>query len=250
MIKNTYSKPSQPRSSGGRSDNNRSDNRRHDGQRDHNRNNSNNGNSRVNPREQHQKYLNMAREAISAGNHVQAEEFYQHAEHFYRVMNERNNALHTSAPQAPRTNQQPAHPRQEQPAVSAPQGPPAPHGAPTHSASVPQKTMPSDSANTEAPLMIPIDSLNPAKANSTPTATSAPVVTAPSVPPRPRAPVSRAASEGTVRTPRPRVPVTTPSQPNLPEDVSVAVEVKPRRRRTVAPESTEPADKKEPASEV
>ncbi|MBP6986247.1 MAG: DUF4167 domain-containing protein [Alphaproteobacteria bacterium] len=95
MIKNTYSKSSQSRSNGGRSDNNRGDNRRHDGQRDNNRNNV-----RVNPREQHQKYLNMAREAISAGNHVQAEEFYQHAEHYYRVMNERNNyASPAPAPQ-------------------------------------------------------------------------------------------------------------------------------------------------------
>lgn len=122
MIKNTYSKSSQSRSNGGRSDNNRGDNRRHEGQRENNRNNV-----RVNPREQHQKYLNMAREAISAGNHVQAEEFYQHAEHYYRVMNERNNyASPSSAPQQ-----------------SAPQRAPAPE----------------PKVDTETPLLIPVETL-------------------------------------------------------------------------------------------
>ena len=44
----------------------------------------------VNPREQHHKYMLMAKEAISAGNHIDAEQYYQHAEHYYRIVAERS----------------------------------------------------------------------------------------------------------------------------------------------------------------
>jgi hypothetical protein len=33
----------------------------------------------------HEKYLSMARDALSAGNRIDAETYYQHADHFYRV---------------------------------------------------------------------------------------------------------------------------------------------------------------------
>ena len=35
----------------------------------------------------HEKYLVLAREATSAGDPVGAENFYQHAEHYFRIMN-------------------------------------------------------------------------------------------------------------------------------------------------------------------
>lgn len=127
MMKNTYSKPSQSRSNGGRSDNGRSDNRRQENLKDNNRNGT-----RVNPREQYQKYMNMGREASSAGNHVQAEEYYQHAEHYYRVMNERNNYMPTSTPSD--------HPPRQRPA-------------------------PLEVRDTETPLIIPVDELKPASVN-------------------------------------------------------------------------------------
>lgn len=52
-------------------------------------NNSNRRKQGGNPREMHQKYLLMAKEACTAGNHVEAELFYQHAEHYYRIVSER-----------------------------------------------------------------------------------------------------------------------------------------------------------------
>ncbi len=34
-----------------------------------------------------EKYLTLARDAMSSGNRVAAENFYQHAEHYYRILN-------------------------------------------------------------------------------------------------------------------------------------------------------------------
>lgn len=34
----------------------------------------------------HEKYLSLARDAASAGNHIEAENYYQHAEHYQRIM--------------------------------------------------------------------------------------------------------------------------------------------------------------------
>jgi hypothetical protein len=78
----TYTRPTtQTRSNSGRVDN-----RRQDAPRESSRPNNN---VRVNPREMHQKYLTLARESIQSGNIIEAEKFYQHAEHYYRIFNER-----------------------------------------------------------------------------------------------------------------------------------------------------------------
>lgn len=94
----TYTKSSQNRSNNGRSDN-----KRQDSSRDHHRDNHNRdhtkSNGRGNPRELHQKYLTLAREAIQSGDIIEAEQHFQHAEHYYRVMAERS-----SYHQAPQTS--------------------------------------------------------------------------------------------------------------------------------------------------
>jgi len=43
-------------------------------------------NGSANAREKYQRYLALAREAGSAGNSVEMENYYQHAEHYFRVM--------------------------------------------------------------------------------------------------------------------------------------------------------------------
>ena len=40
-----------------------------------------------NPRQAMERYLSLARDALSAGDRIAAEGFFQHAEHFYRVLN-------------------------------------------------------------------------------------------------------------------------------------------------------------------
>lgn len=42
-----------------------------------------------NPRQRHERYLVLAREAASAGDAVEAENYYQHAEHYLRMANEK-----------------------------------------------------------------------------------------------------------------------------------------------------------------
>lgn len=42
---------------------------------------------RGNPQQIVEKYLTLARDAYSAGDRVSAENYYQHAEHYYRVLN-------------------------------------------------------------------------------------------------------------------------------------------------------------------
>ena len=44
------------------------------------------GKVRGNATQVYEKYLSLAREAVSSGNRVMAETFFQHAEHYYRVM--------------------------------------------------------------------------------------------------------------------------------------------------------------------
>jgi hypothetical protein len=40
-------------------------------------------------RQSFERYTALARDAASAGNAIEAENFYQHAEHYFRVMRER-----------------------------------------------------------------------------------------------------------------------------------------------------------------
>jgi hypothetical protein len=46
---------------------------------------SNNGRVRGNPRQLREKYLTLAQEAISTGNIIDAETYYQYADHYYRL---------------------------------------------------------------------------------------------------------------------------------------------------------------------
>jgi hypothetical protein len=39
--------------------------------------------------QKYERYVALAREAMLNGDHIEAENFYQHAEHFFRVMRER-----------------------------------------------------------------------------------------------------------------------------------------------------------------
>src|SRR5437868_1793875 len=47
-----------------------------------------------------EKYLALARDAASAGDRIAAENYYQHAEHYYRIINA-NNEGQPYAPQQP-----------------------------------------------------------------------------------------------------------------------------------------------------
>lgn len=64
-----------------------------------------------------EKYLNLAREATIAGNRVMAENYYQHAEHYYRIQNA-NNAGNNADSQGGNGREQPAY-QPEQPAHGA-----------------------------------------------------------------------------------------------------------------------------------
>jgi hypothetical protein len=46
-----------------------------------------NGKLRGNAYQLHEKYLALARDAHSSGDRIAAENFYQHAEHYYRIIN-------------------------------------------------------------------------------------------------------------------------------------------------------------------
>jgi hypothetical protein len=67
-----------------------------------------------------EKYLAMARDASAAGDRIAAENFYQHAEHYYRVINANNEhrqqmqggqhpQQHQQHNQQPQHHQQPQH---------------------------------------------------------------------------------------------------------------------------------------------
>ena len=44
-----------------------------------------------NAHQNYERYLALAREAMSNGDRIEAENFYQHAEHYFRVMRDRTN---------------------------------------------------------------------------------------------------------------------------------------------------------------
>lgn len=96
------------------------------GQRHHHNNGGNGGNRQraVNPRVQTfdsngpevrirgnaiqitEKYLTLARDALSAGDRVLAESYFQHAEHYQRMLNEANEEFARNNPQAFQQQQQ------------------------------------------------------------------------------------------------------------------------------------------------
>lgn len=128
---NNRSTQSRPHSNNGRTDNRRSEQPR----------DSSRSNVRVNPREMHQKYLTLGKEAATSGNHVEAEKFYQHAEHYYRVSTEHIVSPVVERPAAPRQEAAPQAPVVEQ--ISERIAPPraesfAPRTAPAEQAFVPR----------------------------------------------------------------------------------------------------------------
>ena len=64
-----------------------------------------------------EKYLQLARDATAAGDRIASENFYQHAEHYYRVINA-NSPGFDRAQQQPQA-QRPPVPGEEQPAQNA-----------------------------------------------------------------------------------------------------------------------------------
>ena len=46
----------------------------------------NSANDFANAKRSHERYMALARAAILAGDRVEAENFYQHAEHYFRLM--------------------------------------------------------------------------------------------------------------------------------------------------------------------
>lgn len=65
-----------------------------------------------------EKYLNLAREATIASNRVMAENYYQHAEHYYRIQNANNASGDNADTQGGNGHEQPAY-QSEQPAPGA-----------------------------------------------------------------------------------------------------------------------------------
>lgn len=78
-----------------------------------------------------EKYLALARDASAAGDRIAAENFYQHAEHYYRMINANNDGQ--NRPQHPQQQQQYYNqdPRMagQQPEMAQPQAQPADPGA-------------------------------------------------------------------------------------------------------------------------
>ena len=60
-----------------------------------------------------EKYLALARDASAAGDRIAAENYYQHAEHYYRIINA-NNEGQPYAPQQPRDGFEPDPAEQQQ----------------------------------------------------------------------------------------------------------------------------------------
>ncbi len=48
-----------------------------------------------------EKYLQLGRDATSSGDRVMAESYFQHAEHYFRILNAMNQAAQQSGQQAP-----------------------------------------------------------------------------------------------------------------------------------------------------
>jgi hypothetical protein len=71
-----------------------------------------------------EKYLALARDATAAGDRIAAENFYQHAEHYYRVINA-NSEGHRQHMQHQAQQHQGQHQHEQRPAVMHEAGPPA-----------------------------------------------------------------------------------------------------------------------------
>jgi Domain of unknown function (DUF4167) len=96
-----------------------------------------------------EKYLALARDASSSGDYVSAENFFQHAEHYYRILSA-NGGQHGGSPRFPQQGPMPPrNPNQPpQPGAQPDSGPAAPqsqngngsapHGAVSNSGAAPE----------------------------------------------------------------------------------------------------------------
>src|SRR5690349_315213 len=75
-----------------------------------------------------EKYLALARDASAAGDRIAAENYYQHAEHYYRIINA-DNGGQPYAPQPPRDGFEPEPGEQQQQPQQQQQQPAAPNGS-------------------------------------------------------------------------------------------------------------------------
>lgn len=90
----------------------------------------------------HERYLNMAREAFQAGDRVAAENFFQYADHYYRMVNgEGRPPQQGPGPNGPHPQHQGQHPQQQgqpqQPGQHPPNGYPQGQQAPIHQGQMP-----------------------------------------------------------------------------------------------------------------
>ena len=78
-----------------------------------------------------EKYLQLGRDATSAGDRVMAESYFQHAEHYFRILNAMNQAAQASS-QAPQGGQPggPQRRQQYEPQSNEPQANEQQHGEP------------------------------------------------------------------------------------------------------------------------
>lgn len=53
----------------------------------------------ANAQQVHDKYISLARESITLGDRVMAESYYQHAEHYLRLINEQRDFVSKTQPQ-------------------------------------------------------------------------------------------------------------------------------------------------------
>ena len=93
---------------------------------------------RGNPNQIYDKYISLARDATSSGDRVTAENYLQHAEHYYRIVNENNSSQRQQQGQRQGQHQQEGQPHQE--------GQPEQQGQPSAEAS-------SDPANEPQPTL-------------------------------------------------------------------------------------------------
>ena len=74
-----------------------------------------------------EKYLALARDATAAGDRIAAENFYQHAEHYFRMINANSDGHHRPPMGQPHQGGHPQQPQQMQPPHNS-----QPHGMVAH----------------------------------------------------------------------------------------------------------------------
>ncbi len=152
MKPNNMMKKIRGRTNGGRPHHKPSSDSGYEGHSDHRNSDHNRGRPNNNPKgnihQIYEKYTNLAREALTTGDRVVAEGYYQHAEHYLRLINERNaqersfndrqqqqRAVATATPPAPEKTESPVPAEEPAAVIDAPSE--ASSEAPVETAAVP-----------------------------------------------------------------------------------------------------------------